>query len=326
MSPSLSPRPLGRTGLLVTPMGLGTAALGRPGYLNLGHASDLPDRSVQGMREHAWQLLDAAYEAGIRHVDAARSYGRAEEFVAGWLEARRHQDVVVTSKWGYTYVADWRTDVDVHEVKDHTRATLDRQLAETRAALGGRLAAYQIHSATLESGVLDDEEVLAALRDLADDGVVVGLSTSGPAQAQVIRRALALAGRGAAPFRTVQATWNLLEPSAGPALQEAAAAGWGVMVKEGVANGRLTERGDAPAQLRGLARRLGLSMDALALAAALAQPFASVVLSGASTVSQLADNLRALRVDLSADDLATALGHAEDPAAYWAHRSSLPWT
>lgn len=326
MSPSLSPRPLGTTGLQVTPMGLGTAALGRPGYLNLGHAADLPDRSVEGMRAHTWHLLDAAYTAGIRHVDAARSYGRAEEFVAGWLDARRHEDVLVTSKWGYTYVADWRTDVDVHEVKDHSLATLRRQLAETRAQLGDRLAAYQIHSATLESGVLDDEGVLAALGDLAGDGVVVGLSTSGPAQAEVVRRAVALSKAGDAPFRTVQATWNLLEPSAGPALQEAAAAGWGVMVKEGVANGRLTERGDAPPELRRLAHRLGVGLDALALAAALAQPFTSVVLSGAGTEEQLADNLRALQVDLSDADLATALGHTEDPAAYWAHRSDLPWT
>jgi aryl-alcohol dehydrogenase-like predicted oxidoreductase len=51
-----------------------------------------------------------------------------------------------------------------------------------------------------------------------------------------------------------------------------------------------------------------------------------VVLSGASTLAQLEDNLHAVQVDLSDDDLASALGHTEDPAAYWAHRSGLPGT
>ncbi|MCE0487874.1 aldo/keto reductase [Ornithinimicrobium sediminis] len=326
MAQPLTRRPLGDTGLSVTAVGIGTAALGRPGYLNLGHARDLPDLSPDGMREHTWSVLDVAYAAGVRHVDAARSYGRAEEFVAGWLDARGHADVVVTSKWGYTYVAGWRTDVEVHEVKDHTAATLRRQLAETRALLGGRLAAYQVHSATLESGVLEDTEVLAALTALADEGVVVGLSTSGPAQGEVVHRALDLAADGSAPFRTVQATWNPLEPSAGPALQRAADAGWGVMVKEGVANGRLTDRGDAPAPLRALAGALGTGLDALALAVALAQPFTSVVLSGAGTVEQLRDNLRALELELDGATVAAALAHAEDPAAYWSTRSELPWT
>ena len=40
----------------------------------------------------------------------------------------------------------------------------------------------------------------------------------------------------------MQATWNLLEPSAGPALAEARAAGMGVIIKEALANGRLTSR------------------------------------------------------------------------------------
>jgi aryl-alcohol dehydrogenase-like predicted oxidoreductase len=109
-------RPLGRTGPTVTPIGFGLAAAGRPGYIDLGREEDLgADRSVQTMERRAHELLDAAYELGIRYVDAARSYGRAEEFLASWLRSRENAaDVVVGSKWGYTYVGDWRVDAPVH--------------------------------------------------------------------------------------------------------------------------------------------------------------------------------------------------------------------
>jgi aryl-alcohol dehydrogenase-like predicted oxidoreductase len=126
-------------------------------------------------------------------------------------------------------------------------------------------------------------------------------------------------------FDAVQATWNLLEPSAGPALAAAHGAGLGVIVKEAVANGRLTERGDAGALL-GAAGELGVSPDALALAFVLAQPWVDVVLSGASTVPQLRSNMSALEVSMP-DDVGQRLGALAEPAeAYWEQRSELPWT
>ena len=78
--------PLGKTGLTVSRIGLGLAALGRPGYINLGHADDLGgDREVAAMEAQAVVVLDAARKAGVRYFDAARSYGRAEAFLApGW--------------------------------------------------------------------------------------------------------------------------------------------------------------------------------------------------------------------------------------------------
>ena len=104
-------RPLGRSGLLVDRLGLGLAALGRPGCINVGHRDDLAGRTeVAVMERRAHTLLDAAYEAGIRYFDAARSYGKAEAFLASWLEQRELPpgEVTVGSKWGYTYAAEWR--------------------------------------------------------------------------------------------------------------------------------------------------------------------------------------------------------------------------
>ena len=90
---------LGAGGPVVSRIGLGLAALGRPAYITSGREEDLPDRSVTGMRTRTFSMLDAAYAAGVRYVDAARSYGRAEEFLAGWLAERGRADVIVGSKW-----------------------------------------------------------------------------------------------------------------------------------------------------------------------------------------------------------------------------------
>ena len=217
-------RTLGSSGVRVSAIGLGMAAIGRPGYINLGHGGDLTgSTSPAGLEAHAGTVMDAALAAGITYLDAARSYGKAEEFVSRWLDSRGVQpsDVVVGSKWGYVYTADWRIDADVHEVKIHTRENLDRQYAESMALLGGYLRLYQIHSATIESGVLDNEKVLNRLAELRIDGLTIGLSTSGPDQAAAIRKAMTIERDGVPLFGTVQATWNLLEPSAGPALAEA---------------------------------------------------------------------------------------------------------
>jgi aryl-alcohol dehydrogenase-like predicted oxidoreductase len=309
---------LGDSGLPVTRIGLGLAALGRPAYINLGHAFDVAgETDVSSLERHAHAVLDAAYAGGVRYFDAARSYGRAEAFLAGWLVrcGLGRDEVTVGSKWGYRYTGDWRVDAEVHEVKELSADMLRRQLAETRELLGHHLRLYQIHSATLDSGVLDDPDVLDELAQLRATGVLIGLTTSGARQAATIERALEVGG-----FDSVQSTWNLLEPSAGPALAAAPATGLGVLVKEALANGRLTERGDVP-ELIEAARRAGATPDALALAAVLAQPWVDVVLSGAATVAQLESNLTALEIDPEPLD-----GLVEDPEAYWGKRSELPWT
>ncbi|MFD4971006.1 aldo/keto reductase [Streptomyces sp. NPDC058424] len=321
--------PFARLASATTPtchIGLGLAAVGRPGYINLGREKDLPaDRTVDALRERTHELLDAAYAQGVRYVDAARSYGRAEEFLADWLRARPDAaDVVVGSKWGYTYTANWTTDADRHEVKDHGLATYERQRAETAELLGDRLDLYQIHSLTPDSPALTDKELHARLAEAAAGGLTVGFSTSGPAQADTVRAALGVTVDGAPLFRTVQATYNVLETSAGPALAEAHDAGLTVIVKEGMANGRLAEP-YAPEALKAVAREAGLGCDAVALALILRRPWAGLVLSGAATPGQLASNLHAPAVDLDEDQLARLDALAEEPRAYWERRGQLPW-
>ncbi|WP_329548713.1 aldo/keto reductase [Streptomyces sp. NBC_01356] len=321
--------PFARLATAATPtchIGLGLAAVGRPGYINLGREGDLGEsRSVETLRARTHELLDAAYFQGVRYFDAARSYGRSEEFLADWLNARPDiDDVVIGSKWGYTYTAGWSTDAEKHEVKDHSVQAYDRQRSETAELLGDRLDLYQIHSVTPDSPALTDKELHAKLADAAAQGLSIGFSTSGPAQADAIRAALAVTAEGEPLFRTVQATYNALETSAAPALAEAHDAGLTVIVKEGMANGRLAAE-HAPGVLRDIAGEAGLGADAVALALVLRQPWAGVVLSGAATVNQLASNLHAAVVDLDDDQLAKLDALAEEPAAYWERRGQLPW-
>ncbi|GAA2919053.1 aldo/keto reductase [Streptomyces mexicanus] len=321
--------PFARLAAATTPtcrIGLGLAAVGRPGYITLGRERDLPaDRTVDALRARTHELLGAAYAQGVRYVDAARSYGRSEEFLADWLRAHPEiDDVVIGSKWGYTYTANWTTDAERHEVKDHGPATYERQRAETAALLGDRLDLYQIHSVTPDSPALTDKDLHARLAEAAAQGLTIGFSTSGPAQADAIRAALEVSVDGEPLFRTVQSTYNALETSAGPALQEAHDAGLTVIVKEGMANGRLAEP-HAPEALRAVARETGQGCDAVALALILRRPWAGVVLSGAATVPQLMSNLHAATVDLDDEQLARLATLAEDPRAYWERRAQLPW-
>src|SRR5262249_56796815 len=82
-------RQLGSPGLPVSRLGLGLAAAGRPGYITLGRAHDLPaERTPAALGARSAELLDVARAAGVRYFDVARSYGRAEEFLARWLADR----------------------------------------------------------------------------------------------------------------------------------------------------------------------------------------------------------------------------------------------
>jgi aryl-alcohol dehydrogenase-like predicted oxidoreductase len=147
----------------------------------------------------------------------------------------------------------------------------------------------------------------------------------------VLERALAVEVDGERLFDAVKATWNLLEPSAAPALEAAHAAGLGVIVKEALANGRLSDRNRDPGfaarrrKLADLAARFAVPMDAVALAAALARPWADVVLSGAATLAQLDSNLKSLDVTWVAQAESEIHGLAEAPDAYWQTRSDLAW-
>ncbi|GAX75891.1 hypothetical protein CEUSTIGMA_g3334.t1 [Chlamydomonas eustigma] len=349
-NPMLEEKALGTGNFLGYPdmnkIGLGLAALGRPGYINVGHDRDIASKSRDDMQKHCAQVLDEAHALGIRYFDAARSYGEAEAFLSAWILSRGHvkaasgensASIVVGSKWGYTYTAGWRVDNggEPHEVKEHTISNLLRQSQLSKELLGTHMQLYQIHSATLESGVLENIEVLKELERIKKSWHWrIGLSCSGVNQSQTIRKALDIRmADGGMLFDCVQATWNLLEQSAGQALNEAYDCGLDVIVKEGMANGRLLTLHDQSSSLTDtllaeMASKYDCSVDALALAIVLKQPFQPMVLSGAATIEHLRSNVKALqlmkRLELEdAQNILEAL--RQDPTMYWQQRAALVW-
>lgn len=324
----------GHSELTTSRLGLGLAALGRPGYINLGHQEDYGDgKTIADMQNRAFAVLDAAWKAGIRYFDTARSYGKGEAFLGAWLQDRGIQTdaVLIGSKWGYTYTADWKVEADFHEVKEHSLERLAQQYPESRELLGDYLKIYHIHSATRESGVLENGEVIKRLGALKASGLLIGLSLSGPAQADTLGRALEIFVDGQLLFDSVQITWNLLESSSTARMVEAKSAGLGVIVKEALANGRLTDRNQAPTfqekkkRLESLAATYEMGLDALALAVVLEQDFVDIVLSGAAQVNHLEANLKSTEVAKIAEAEALMEVLRENPEQYWKTRKSLEW-
>ncbi|GAL84778.1 aldo/keto reductase [Sporocytophaga myxococcoides] len=318
---------------MVSRIGLGLAALGRPGYINIGHGKDLNfDYDIKAMQSQTVKMLDFAYRLGIRYFDVARSYGRGEEFLSHWIEGNRERkDFIVGSKWGYTYTADWKVNAEKHEVKEHSVDVLTRQYPESKKLLGDYLSVYHIHSATLDSGVLDNKEVLEKLWQLKESGVIIGLSLSGTGQGETLDKALNIQSGGGRLFQSVQVTWNLLEQSSTDVLKKASANGCGIIVKEVLANGRLTNRNvdlsfkNKKEILDKLAVKYRCGIDSLSMAYVLNQDWANVVLSGASTEEQLKSNVESLKIVLDDKDIAILESFKEEPRTYWNSRAQLNW-
>ena len=317
-------------------LGLGMAALGRPGYVTLDHAAALGgDYDPAAMESHAHEVLAAAYELGVRYFDMARSYGKAEDFFASWLANKRlvPGDVTVASKWGYTYTAGWSTRAEQHEVKDHSLATFTRQFEESIERLDGYLSLYQIHSVTADGKTFDDDALIDAIAKLKEKGIRAGFSTSGPGQATAIGRSLELERDGRRVFDSVQSTWNLFERGAEAALSEAHDAGMKVVIKEALANGRLTHanHGQDPmlsnhfSKIRMSAENHGTTIEMLAMSAALTRPWADFVLSGAATVVQIAGNAHAREFKFNQELDEELSAFAVNSNDYWRARSGFSW-
>jgi len=330
-------------------MGLGMAALGRPGYINLDRRAIFGEsqRTIETMQQQANEVMDALFAASNSNptttttssadskpwLDCARSYGLSEKFVGDYFRANKvtPEDVYVSSKWGYTYVADFKVSLpegSAHEVKDHSTENFLKQVKETEEHLGEYINLYQIHSATFESGILTDERAHRALADCKKEkGWKMGLSVSSPKQSDVIRAALQIKVDDERLFDSIQCTYNVLEQKPGPALQEAHDAGLDVIIKEGLANGRALRN----KVILEYSRKLSWQPDQLALGCILAQPFHPHVLSGAVTPNQLSSNLQALKVVPKLQENDSALlkeimaACVVDSEEYWAERAALAW-
>ena len=311
-------------------LGLGTAALGRPQYINV-RQNDVDNSDLAAFRKQIFQVLEDAYNAGIRYFDTAPGYGLAEELVLDWLETKDDNSIEIATKWGYTYTANFDANATVHEVKEHSLAKLNEQWNFSKQLLP-YLKVYQIHSATLETGVLENQEVLKQLAFLKKEyNLKIGLTTTGTNQVDVIKKALDVFVDDKQLFDVFQVTYNFLEQSLLEIIDELHQQNKEIVIKEALANGRVFSNKNYVhyqkmyASLEKLSKKYKVGIDAIALKYCEQTIPKSTVLSGASNANQLKENLKINSFSLSADDVNLLNSFNTDAEHYWSERKNLEW-
>ncbi len=312
-------------------IGFGTAAIGRPLYINVKQGQEPSEFHLETFKEQGKAMLDAAYRAGIRYFDTAPGYGMAEALLIDWLVQKNDKDLVLATKWGYTYVANFDPNAVRHEVKEHSIEKLNEQWSQSKKLLP-HLKYYQIHSATIESGVLENQEVLERLFELKKTyDLKVGITVTGANQARVLEKAMAIEFDGASLFEVFQCTYNILDQSIASVGQSILRSGKKLVIKEALANGRLLAQTSFPAyaslyeRLEEYSIKYQVGVDAIALQFCMASFPGATVLSGAQTPEQLIQNCQSLAFELTDPDLEVLNSFAVSPKSYWDERSKLVW-
>lgn len=314
-----------------TKIGLGLAALGRPDYINIRSDQDI-DKSIDGFKTNAFKVLDDSYTLGIRDFDVAPSYGLGEQFLLEWNNSKKHKDINLSTKFGYTYVANWEVGFSgKHEIKEHSISKLNAQWEVSKALLPN-LKIYQIHSATLDSGVLTNGAVLSRLNEIKQKhGLKIGISSSGTEQVKIIELAQKIVFNGETLFDSYQVTFNIFEQSAFTVLKQLLAIGKTVIIKEALANGRMFRNSKFPKYqslyeyLDQLSEKYSVGIDAIALRFIIDDLEPSTILSGASNSNQLKENLKALNFELDKNEISKLKLFTVSPNNYWQERNELKW-
>ena len=314
-----------------TKIGIGLAALGRPEYINI-RKNQPNDKSEKAFRENTFEVLDFAYEKGVRYFDTAPSYGKGERFLIDWNNERKHADVILGTKWGYTYVANWELGYKgKHEIKEHSLEKLVEQW-ETSQLLLPNLKVYQIHSATLESGVLKNTRVLNKLHQIKKQtGLKIGISASGDNQNKIIIEALNVKVENEYLFDSFQITYNVFEQSTFKTLSILKSKDKNIIIKEALANGRIfniksdNKYASVNLFLEKLVKKYAVGMDAIALRFVIDSVEPNYVLSGASNKDELLENLKALNFKLTSSEINELKLLNTPPKKYWEERSRLDW-
>ncbi len=311
-------------------IGLGTAALGRPEYINL-RQEQKANIALEAFKEKGIETLDSAYALGIRYFDTAPGYGMAEQLLHHWITQKQYEDVEIASKWGYTYVANFDPKATVHEIKEHSLSKLQEQWAASKLLLP-YLSSYQIHSATLDSGIFENQAALDYLAELkATYKLQIGITSSGDKQSEIVERALEIHKNGLPLFDSFQITYNIIEQSMGPLIHTLNTNKKRVVIKEALANGRVFRNVSMPQYtpiynlLDQLANKYEVGTDAIAIAFCLQSVSPFMVLSGASNSKHLTNNLLALSTILTKEEISQMQSLSSTPSQYWHERKQMAW-
>ncbi len=311
-------------------LGLGTAAIGRPQYINI-RQNIADDFSLVAFRKAGIKILELAYQKGVRYFDTAPGYGLAEQLLLDWVKEKKDPTIEVATKWGYTYVANFDPNATAHEVKEHSLEKLSEQWEKSKELLP-YLTTYQIHSATFETGVLSNQKVLTRLAELkANHHLHIGLSTTGANQLAVIKKAMEVEVNGIALFDAFQVTYNVLDQSLAKISKALNRENRRIIIKEALANGRIFPNVKYPnyvtlyKTLNNLADKYQVGIDAIALRFCLDSISPYKVLSGASKDFHFTQNLKVEQFQLTESELANLTALSVTPNFYWQERKQLEW-
>ncbi|MFC4530792.1 aldo/keto reductase [Sphaerisporangium dianthi] len=321
-------RPLGRTGVYVSEICLGTMTFGGAGHPVY--------RMVGGLGlEETGQIVGTALDAGVNFIDTADVYADGEsETLLGRVLKDRRDDVVLATKLA-ARVGPGPNDVGLSRL--HVMRALEDSLRRLRT---DHIDLYQIHNIDPRTPV---EETLRALDDAVRQGKIRYIGCSNHAAWEVTKALGVSAARGLAEFVSVQAYYSLagrdVERELVPMLRSEDLA---LMVWSPLAGGLLSGKSDrdgtsdegarhAQSQfvpvdrekaydiidaLKAVAARHEVSAARVALAWVLARPAVTSVIIGARRVGQLTDNLAATDLTLTAEDLAQLDEVSGEPTPY----------
>ena len=312
-------------------IGLGTAAIGRPIYINIRHEKPRVDLSLEEFRKKGVRILDDAYDKGVRFFDASPGYGLAESLLIEWLRQKNDPDIIVATKWGLSYVANFDINAAVHEIKEHSLERLNAQWEFSRKLLPN-LKIYQIHSATLDTGVLDNKAVLQRLHQIKKDyNIIIGITTTGVNQVEVLKKAVDIELENEPLFSSFQSTYNIMDQSILQLKEFFLNANRQLIIKESLANGRLIpntsfkEHNGLYKYITKLADKYNVGADAIAIRFCIDSFPEAVTLSGASSTNQLQSNLAAKTFKLQKEEMELLSSYKIDPVMYWGERKQLSW-
>ena len=309
---------LGHTGMFVSEICLGTMTFGGAGYFKI--VGEIGQKDATG-------IVARAIEAGVNFIDTADVYsqGMSEQITGQALKdiGVKRSDIVIATK---CYGRMGQGPNDIGASRGHIMDSVSRSLERLQT---DHIDLYQIHAT---DGITPVEETMRALDDLVRQGMVRYAGVSNWQAWKIMKAQGAAHHRGWARFETLQAYYSIagrdLEREIVPLLEDQK---MGLMVWSPLAGGLLSGKfglgsnGPEGARraafdfppvdkdrawkcidaMRAVAGAHGVSVARVALAYVLAKPFVMSVIIGAKTMEQLDDNLDAVKLALSADEMKT---------------------
>jgi aryl-alcohol dehydrogenase-like predicted oxidoreductase len=313
-------RRLGQSGLKVSVLSLGAMTFGE---------SETFMRGVTSPDEEARRVFDAAIDAGINLVDTANVYseGRSEELTGKWIKEKRNRVLLATKcrfpiGFGTRETQPWDMGLSRKAILAACEASLTRLGTDY-------IDLYQVH---MQDGSVTIDETLRALDDLVTQGKVRYVGCSNYTGYRLVESLWAADRLRTHRYESFQFQWSLAARDAEREIVPACNRfGLGALIWSPLARGFLSgkyQRNQKPPAgsrleswedsykqndndrgwkivdtLGELAKRHETSHAAVALAWLLSKPVTTSIILGARTVTQLEDNLKALRVKLTKEDL-----------------------